>query len=76
MTSTAKINVFESQIIIETYYRDVTHTGAFDALDKALGNLHNMTYKAQVVKTQRNSGNRSANLYLGDGRIVFIQILV
>ena len=75
MTTTVKVNVFESQMIIENYYRTVTHWGAFDALDQAIGNLHDTTYKAQVVKTQRNPGNRSANLYLGDGRIVFIQIL-
>ena len=77
MTSTAKIQVFEGQMIIETYYRIVTHQGAFDALATVIAELKETTYKNQVRSTFHNPGNRSANLYLDDGRIiVFIQILV
>ena len=75
MNSTAKVKVFEDGMVIETYYQDIAHKGAFDALDVATLNLHSTTYKGQIVRTHRNPGNQSTNLYLGDGRIVYIQIL-
>ena len=75
MIGTVKVNVSEGNIVIETYSITVTHQRAFDTLGIAINDLLTTTYKNQVTHTNRNSGNRSANLYLDDGRIAFIKVL-
>ena len=72
--STAKIKTFENSQVISEEYLTINHRGAFDVLDNALLVVHKRLGN-QVLRTNRNAGTKSLNLYLSNNQIVYLEIL-